>query len=78
MRDLNQILASPNLHQVVAQARAAHSPKTHNAHYAQLKRLADERTAAHNARIKAERLQELYEMSGLVFMVPSLNPYGDD
>ena len=32
-----------------------------------------ERTAA---RIRAERLDELYEMSGLVFMMP--NPYGDD
>ena len=64
-----------DLSDVVAKARAAHSPKAHNAHYAQLRRLDHERTAA---RIRAERLQELYEMSGLVFMVPSLNPYSDE
>lgn len=70
MRDLNQVLATPDLRDVVAKARALHNPTNAKPSFAQIARLDRERTAA---RIKAERLQELYEMSGLVFMMPGRN-----
>lgn len=73
----NQILATPDLRDVVAKARALHSPNANaTPRYEQIKRLEQERTAA---RIRAERLSELYEMSGLVFMLPTRNEdYSDE
>ena len=71
------------LHDVVAKARALHSPTRANkrASYAQIRRLDDERRAAADARLEALRRREMYEMSGLVFCLPAgstLNPYSGE